>query len=167
MPNLEKTELRKKLIQKRRDIQDKTQKDSVIFKNLSTAMLFLKVDLILTYYSTELEVDTHALLDYCFDKNIAAAIPAIIDETMRFFRVEPRLGELELGEEITHFTNSVCIVPALAYSRNNERLGYGGGYYDRFLRSYAGKKIGLCYKEFVLDIPIEQHDEKVDIVITD
>lgn len=48
-------------------------------------------------------------------------------------------------EKLTDFTGSLCIVPALMYDLKGYRLGYGGGYYDRFLSGYDGYKIGITY----------------------
>ena len=68
--------------------------------------------------------------------------------------------------EITE--NTVCIVPGLAFTPDGGRLGYGGGYYDRFLSDYSGTSIGLCYSELLFDsLPSEEYDIAVDIIITD
>ncbi|MCL2071255.1 MAG: 5-formyltetrahydrofolate cyclo-ligase [Oscillospiraceae bacterium] len=164
----EKVELRKSLLQKRRGIQNKPQKDMAIFKNLTKLPEFEKARLVVTYVSTELEADTHRLLRHCLEKSIAVAIPAIINEEMKFFRL---IKMWEIGEEIDFYApdlgTQLAVVPGLAYNKAHYRLGYGGGYYDRFLCGFNGKKIGLCYEEFILDIPVEQHDRKVDMVITE
>jgi len=144
---------------------DKASKDKAIFEKIIALPQFARVEntgLVLTYVSTELEVDTRRLIDYCFDNSITVAVPGIADEQMRFFKLE---SWDTIGDEVMDFTDSICIVPALAYDENNYRLGYGGGYYDRFLREYKGVKIGICYREFIVDIPVEKHDEGVDIVI--
>jgi len=156
-----KVELRRELIKKRRSAANKAEKDSAVFEQLIALPQLKKAELVLTYVSTEIEVDTRRLIDYCFENKIALAVPGIVDEKMRFFQ----LLNWEIGNEIFDFSNSICIVPALAYDKSNRRLGYGGGYYDRFLKDYTGYKIGLCYEEFMLDIPVEEHDEGVDIVL--
>jgi 5-formyltetrahydrofolate cyclo-ligase len=159
-----KSQLRRELIARRKNMSDsvKEAKDCAIFEELVKKITDLKIELVLTYYSTNIEVDTHRLIDYCFVNNIRAAIPVIIDDAVRFFCIE---NLEDIGEEIVDFTNSVCIVPALAYNSGNRRIGYGGGYYDRFLKNYTGYKIGLCYEEFIMEIPVEEHDEGVDSVI--
>jgi 5-formyltetrahydrofolate cyclo-ligase len=160
---MNKSNLRKELIAKRKSITDKSQKDTQIYKNLIALPQFTKARSVLTYVSTSIEVDTKRLIEHCFNRNIPVAIPVIIDETMRFFRIDNLEDFPE--NEFTDFTDSICIVPALAYNRDNYRLGYGGGFYDRFLRNYSGVKIGLCYEEFLTDIPVEEHDERVDIIV--
>lgn len=62
----------------------------------------------------------------------------------------------------------VLLVPGLAFSKTGERLGRGGGYYDRYLESYQGIKIGLCYENQIQPvIPVDVHDQKMDWVVTD
>ena len=64
----------------------------------------------------------------------------------------------------------VVIVPAVAFSTNGQRIGYGGGYYDRFLErlNKNTKKIGLTYDELLYEnLPQEEHDIPVDIIVTD
>ena len=60
----------------------------------------------------------------------------------------------------------IVIVPAVAFDRQCYRLGYGGGFYDRFLENYNGIKIGLTYRECVCDkIDEDENDVKMDKVI--
>lgn len=61
----------------------------------------------------------------------------------------------------------LVIVPALCCDKNNYRLGYGGGFYDRFLKDFCGKKIVCLPKEFIVEnVFAEKHDIPVDLVIT-
>ncbi|MCY4643118.1 MAG: 5-formyltetrahydrofolate cyclo-ligase [Bacteriovoracales bacterium] len=60
------------------------------------------------------------------------------------------------------------VVPALGLTRSGKRLGRGKGYYDRILKTFRGPTIGLCFEEQLCDeIPEEEHDQRVQIVITD
>ncbi len=62
----------------------------------------------------------------------------------------------------------LAIVPALACDKNGYRLGYGGGFYDRFLKDFDGTKICCVPKKLVLDtIYPQKHDIKMDMIITD
>ena len=158
-----KSDLRKELIAKRRTMQGKSAKDRKIFDKLVALPQFQKAELILTYYSTEIEVDTLKIIDYCFKQGKKVALPAIVDETMQFYDITE---DLDLDNcQLSTVNCQLCIVPGLAFNKDGKRLGYGGGYYDRFLRDYPGVKIGLCYEEFIMEIPVEKHDEGVDIVI--
>ena len=64
----------------------------------------------------------------------------------------------------------LILVPALACDRQGYRLGYGGGYYDRyFAREGRGAfKIGICYDvQLIKTIPAEAHDARLDVIVTD
>ena len=69
---------------------------------------------------------------------------------------------------VTDFDNAICIVPGICYDKENYRIGYGKGYYDRFLSKNKIKTIGLCYKECMIEkIDNDKYDYKIDEVITD
>ena len=68
---------------------------------------------------------------------------------------------------------SVLLVPILAFDGEGFRLGYGGGFYDRTLQSFRDKKagvisVGVAYEaQFVTKLPIEEHDQRLDFVVTE
>ncbi len=65
-------------------------------------------------------------------------------------------------------TDVLCIVPGLCFDKNGSRIGYGGGYYDRFLKDLCGVVMGLCYDEcFLESIPRDEHDISVDLILTE
>ncbi len=69
---------------------------------------------------------------------------------------------------VDDLSHSVCIVPGLVFDRYGYRLGYGKGYYDRFLKSFSGKSIGIVYSEFIIDsLPSEETDMPVDLIVTE
>lgn len=69
----------------------------------------------------------------------------------------PLMGEIDL-----------VVVPAVCYDRKGYRLGFGGGYYDRWLEGFSGVKVGLCREVVLRDaVPVEAHDAKVDILLTE
>lgn len=62
----------------------------------------------------------------------------------------------------------VVIVPGLGFSESGQRLGRGGGFYDRWLAKFEGKKIGLCFEAQLLQkLPTEPHDVVMDLVVTE
>lgn len=70
-------------------------------------------------------------------------------------------------KEVDDFSKSICIVPAIAYDKFGYRLGYGKGYYDRFLSAYHGICIGVQYDELVCEkLFIDKYDVPVDYIIT-
>ncbi len=63
---------------------------------------------------------------------------------------------------------TLLVIPALAFDRNYFRLGYGGGYFDRFLAHHSVATVGVCFDAFILpQIPVEPHDIPVQDLITE
>lgn len=63
---------------------------------------------------------------------------------------------------------AACVVPALVYDKRGYRLGYGKGYYDRYLGSFTGSKVGLVYSSFIVDeVPRGRFDLSVDFIVTE
>jgi len=160
-----KSNLRQELLEKRRNITDKTSKDLAIFDKLIDLPQFQKAKLVLTYVSTGSEVDTKQLIDYCSKQGISVAVPGIVNEEMRFFRLKKLW---HMGHELQNKADSICIVPVLAFDQNNFRLGYGGGYYDRFLPGVSAFTVGLARELLMRDeLPVQSHDVAVKCVITE
>ena len=78
---------------------------------------------------------------------------------------------LSVDIDIIHgksYKNSLCITPGLVFDNEGYRIGYGKGYYDRFFNKYDGVKIGITYKDTLLEsVPHEEYDNQVDFIITD
>lgn len=176
----EKQLLRKQLIKKRTEIsqEQKNQMDNRIFTSLINLENVKNAEIILTYVSTPIEVDTHELIKWATKNGKIVGVPITFKEHIAFYKIDS-LSELKISSfgilepteneqnSIHDFTNSICVVPALAYDSDGFRIGYGKGYYDKFLQGYCGMKIGVCYKDFIMKIPTEKHDVFVDIVVTD
>lgn len=173
----EKKALRKVLIQRRRDTPQeiKSAADERIFTRLLP--LLEECSSVFTYVSTDIEVDTRQLLSWCFIHGKPAAVPVSGDTELTFYPVSCfdalSAGRFGIMEPTNRFStavpdeHSLCIIPALICDREGYRLGYGRGYYDRYLAGFPGKKVIICYADFVGAVPIEPHDRCADAVITD
>ena len=74
----------------------------------------------------------------------------------------------ETSEKYTPQPSDICIVPAMAYDKKGFRLGYGKGFYDRFLPNFLGIKAGFCYSDFIKNqLPRGRFDISVDMIITE
>ncbi|NLC34269.1 MAG: 5-formyltetrahydrofolate cyclo-ligase [Erysipelothrix sp.] len=131
------------------------------------------------YINKNDEVMTLEFLPYFLEHFdvIAATVVDEEDGTMEFRQFtnvkqlkEGYVGILEPleGDVISKEDLDVILVPMLGYDKYCNRIGYGKGYYDRYLEDYKGLKIGLGFVEQNLSkIPTEDHDVRLDKVITD
>lgn len=155
-------------------------KDSAIFNKIISLQKFRQAGILLTYVSTTIEVDTHRLIKYAFDQGKQVAVPRCVPGTRHMeFCLINSFDDLEKGtfsvlepkkscRIINFFPNSFCIVPGLGYDINGFRLGYGGGYYDRFLSNYKGTMAGICYVSCLhSNLPHGRFDCTVDLLITE
>lgn len=135
-----------------------------------------KASAVFTYASTNIEVDTRRIISYCLERGIPTALPVSGDRELEFHYIksidELKKGRFNIDEPppvCPAFADSdtLCIVPALCADGEGLRLGYGRGYYDRFLSSFTGTSVILCYKGFRRSVPAEPHDYKADITIFD
>ncbi len=168
--------LRIELIAQRRamDKDKKALSDRNIFEQLKP--LLDGVSAVFTYASTEIEVDTRRLIDHCLENNIPVALPISGETELSFFYIkstdELSCGKFNIDEPTAEYPASfdkrtLCIVPALCADGCGYRLGYGRGYYDRFLSKFTGKSVILCYSSFKREVPCELHDKKADLTIFD
>lgn len=175
---LSKQALRRELLSSRRSMDKSTKKkyDDSIHTKLTELIGKIAPRQILCYVSTEIEVETTEFLREMLLKGKTVYAPRCENGIMRFFRIHD-LSELKKGafgilepigsEEFSEDRDSVCITPALSFSRDGYRLGYGGGYYDRFFQSYGGLSVGICYDSFLRELPREDFDRPVRILVTE
>lgn len=135
-----------------------------------------KARAVFTYASTDIEVDTRRVIAYCLEREIPAALPVSGDTELSFFYIndisELKKGRFGIDEPPTDRPavadeNTLCIVPALCADGEGLRLGYGRGYYDRFLSGFAGRSVIICYRDFKMKVPAEPHDFKANFTIFD
>ena len=178
-----KTRLREFYKNKRKNLDkfEKNQKDIALLENLLKLYKFKSCKTVLTYVSLPLEVDTKAFINHCFKLGKSVAVPYCIPNTRNIdFYYINSLNDLTTGtfsvlepditksQKVTDFSDSICILPGLCFDKKGYRLGYGKGYYDRFLANYDNTVIGLCYIEFMRNNLIHgRFDRRADIVVTD
>lgn len=176
-----KSQLRKEIKLQRRNIQNKKQADERIANRLFSASYYRSADTILAYVSLPDEIETDCIIEYALSNNKRVAVPYCVDDDghMEFYLINS-LNDLQIGSfgvreprldvcrKLDSFDNSIILVPALSFDDKGYRLGYGKGYYDRFLQNYPFISIGLCYNIFVKnEIPIGEYDKKVDYIVTE
>ena len=179
---IEKKELRRQLLQIRRDIPTE-QKNSA---SLSIRSEILKLidsgsfDAVLLFSPIRGEPDVASLTEELIKRSIRVAFPISLTEVTQLdFREVYSLDDLKAGAygisepdasapHLGSLKNTLCVVPAIAYDKSGIRLGYGKGYYDRFLSAVNVTAVGVCYSCLLMDtLPCDPNDIPVDIIITE
>jgi len=183
---MQKAEMRKKYLNKRSrlsfsEVNRMSKKITDKFFSLNQV---IKAKKIMGYVSKAKEVNTFPLLEKLLDEGYLLYVPytkknetalgtAQINDLKSELK-EGTFGVLEpiknIRDQKAHHNLDIIIVPGAVFSKSGFRIGYGGGYYDSFLSTYGQNalKIGFCFDEFLLDeLPSEEHDIAVDIIITE
>ena len=164
---LVKRELRDRMKTLRRNMPpaEKAAKDAAILGRITALPEYRRASLVLTYVSTPIEV----AVPYCIPGKVEmlfCQISSMEDLAPGTFGVlEPDPEKLPV---LRDFRDSVCILPGLAFDLQGYRLGYGKGYYDRFLSKYRGVNIGACYNVCLKPLlPHGRYDKMVAILATE
>jgi 5-formyltetrahydrofolate cyclo-ligase len=174
-----KSQIRNKIIKIRKK---KFNKDLKV--DLSKFISFLKIDRlnfksIGGYYPSNYEIDDLDILDLLEKKNFKVSLPIIKkDNQMNFYnwsRNDPlKINKFGIPEPVSSniFYPDILLVPLVAYDSSLNRLGYGGGYYDRYIKKIEKVKkvvkIGLAFSfQKISSIPINQNDKRLDFIVTE
>ncbi len=172
---MNKIELRKKYLEIRKNISDREKKNKTIYESIINTREFVNSELVLCYVSNNDEVDTFKIIEHSLEIGKKVAVPKCEKDIIKFYYIES-LKELKKGcfnilepqnnNLVTNYDNSICIIPGICFDKFNNRVGYGKGYYDKFLNYYKGIKIGITYKECICEkIDINKYDIKIDKII--
>ena len=178
---MNKTEARKIFSEKRKSVslENKLINDKKIFDNIINSHIINDFEKILCYVSVKDEPDTRILIDYLMKSGKTVYIPHCSASEMKFYQLND-INELIDGafgiptvdissqKPLENFKKTICIVPALSFDSNGYRLGYGGGFYDRFLNNKEIFKLGISYEICLTDeLPHDDFDIAVDALITE
>lgn len=177
-----KTEIRERVKQSRRDLipEDKEKLDRSIAENVRRLYQYKNSTTLLCYVSTPIEVDTINIIKNAWKDGKRVAVPRCIPDTrLMDFHYITSLDQLSEGmfrvlepdkslPIVNNFDECLMLVPALAYDRRGYRLGYGKGYYDRYMSKFTGATVGLCYSSDVrYHLYHGKFDRAVDTLVTD
>lgn len=181
---MDKVFIRKEMIKRREEISlaQKSHMDREILKRLLESKYYNNSNVIFTFVSFKKEVDTHNLIGQALKDGKKICVPRVINKKSGMVAcyidglhsLTPGcMGILEPGENAVLANKDdmdLIIVPGLAFDRKGGRIGYGGGYYDKFLEELPGDipKVAIAYDfQIIHYIRMCQHDIKVDLIITD
>jgi len=175
-----KQQLRQKCRALRRELgeEHRQRASRSICEQLASWSIFLRAETLLTYMPMKAEVDLRPLLEQFPAKHWV--LPRIVPEEnhrMDFHPYDPQrlvvhpFGMAEPAADLPLIAATeiqLVLVPGLAYDRHGWRLGYGGGYYDRFLAAFGGVSVGVAYQALVLEsIPHHEHDVAVGWIVSE
>ncbi len=169
-----KDELRKYLIEKRKEIINKKELSTIIVNKIIDLDIYKKAKVIALYKSMKDEVDTNFLISNSL-KEKKVLLPRIINNQIHFIVInkntlyeKSNIGVLEpLGEEYCGNIDLI-IVPGIAFDKNLNRLGFGMGYYDKYLSNIDIYKIGICFDNQIVElVPTNDLDIKMDMIISE
>lgn len=176
---MNKQELRKEL-KKRRDalLQDVRETYSrQICQNLLDLPMVKETDIIYAYSATRSEVSLQILIEDALERHSRIGMPKVFGDAMDFYVIrqlldlkkgafgilEPQADEKDLLTD----NRGICLVPGLGFDAAGGRIGYGKGYYDRYLQAFPGLiRIGCCFEEQLVEkIPKEAQDISMDYLM--
>jgi len=169
---MDKNTLRNLVLNKRKEYDNKyiLEKSNIIKYNLLNNIDFNNINTVHIYLSKKKEVDTWNIIDYIlnnFDTKII--VPKVNGDDLEHYYfdknnlVKNKSGiyepiDCKLFEKDSF---DLIIIPLLIVNKRGYRVGYGGGYYDKFLSKYSGLKVGLSLED-PIDFKEEEHDIKLD-----
>ena len=179
-----KKELRLQFKEKRKNLdkQKKTELDGKISANIMKSVSYEYADVVLMFYPTLYEIDLLDVYEKAKADGKRVAFPRCVSRGIMKFYFAEKENDFEksscgISEPKTHCEEYVpgcakhplCIVPCLCAFTDGARLGYGGGYYDRFLSHFDGISMCVQYEQNLFDgIPFDKrYDKKTDIVVTE
>ena len=175
---MEKKELREKYLIVRKEVSDKVTKSDIIFDKVKNLDVYKNAKVIGIYYSLGDEVSTLSLINYSINIGKEVCVPKVVDKNkMEFYQIgnnsnleKSNFNVLEptSGSIVDPLTIDLMIVPGIVFSKTNYRVGYGMGYYDKYLVKTHAYKIGLSFREtYIEEVEHNDNDIKLDMVITD
>jgi 5-formyltetrahydrofolate cyclo-ligase len=164
------------------DVKKRLEWDEIIFDKLINSTFYKECKTIFTFVSFKSEVNTHRFIEHAIRGSKIIGVPKIKNKQtgIEVFKINS-LKDLEVGYFNTLEPRSECpkvnnedidfiVMPGLAFDREGGRIGYGGGFYDRFLMNLNKKvdKIAIAYQFQIFDdVPTNEMDVNVDGIITE
>lgn len=164
-------------------LDTRADRDSRICRHAMGLVSFRFAEYVLLYAALEDEIDIYDIAKEAMarDKKIAFPRCRKEDHTMKYHIVDSldqlapdSYGILEPPEDLPVYDpendtgSAICFVPGLVYDKAGFRVGYGKGFYDRFLSRFKGSSVGVVYSDFILpEVPRGRFDVSVDILLSE
>ncbi len=177
--------LRKELLHKRNalSLKETETKSNAIFLKIIKAKEYLSAKTIMFYVAKGNEVSTTKIIQHALEhkKNVCVPKVDITKHILHAIEIKALDGELQKGhfgiheplfeeKKVMHLNNiDLIVIPGIAFDMKGHRLGWGKGYYDKFLEKH-GKihKVGLAFEfQLLQELPRDKHDIPVNMVVTE
>ena len=181
---MDKNILRSRMKKLRADIEPavRENKDKAVYKNILSSGVLENAEWVYVFVSYGTETDTRMLIDFLLKSLFhRVSVPRVDGKEMEFYEIksldglkpgyngipEPASGEPLPGKDC------IMVMPGLVFDQYHGRIGYGGGYYDRYIARHKQERIfktAIAYNFQVLKdeiIEMEPHDIRPDVIITD
>lgn len=175
---MDKKELRRQIKEKKRQMTSQQIEiaSARLCEMFTATSQYRQAKTVYGYLPYNQEVRTVPLLEQALRDGKRVAVPKIYGEEMKFIYLDD-LSKVEkssfgipepvLDEPIADDTTALVLMPGLAFTKAGDRMGYGGGFYDKFLSSEPDHPtVALCYDFQIVDeIPTAEYDIPVDLVL--
>ncbi len=155
------------------------ERDARLCRLIEASASYRYAETLLTYAPIGAEINVMPLLRAALSAGKRVALPRTLERgvmTFHYITAEEellpgRFGIREPREDAPLFTaapSTLMLVPGIVFDEGGRRIGYGGGYYDRFLRTHEVATLGLVYRDFILPtLPHGHYDRRVSALATD
>ena len=175
---MNKSELRQALKVSRNNMtpEEVTEKSNKICDKVINSDFFKNAGIVMVYLSFKNEVNTRKIIEKAFAENMKVLVPITSGDDMYLSVLENltsfKKGAFGIDEPsvINEWSGKIdiCIIPGLGFDKSGGRIGFGKGYYDKFLSKNSCIKIGIAYSDQIKEnVFSEPHDIPMDIVVTE
>ena len=161
----------------RHDFPNKKELSRIICNKIIELDIYQKSKVICLYKAMNDEVDTDYLIDYSLKNKKTVLLPRVGDNELVFYKIDYNtkytkscFGVLEPNENANIYSDKMDLIicPGVCFDSFHNRLGYGKGYYDRFLKGQNIYKVGICFDiQLIAKVPTNNLDIEMDLIITD
>ena len=172
-----------KALRREMDPEEKFKRDTAVCQAAESLVSFRYAEYVLLYAATDDEIDVYPIAKSAFEKGKKVLFPRCDKKTHTMeYHIVNSLDELKVDSYglleppadapvydcVNETGGAVCFVPGLVYDKAGYRLGYGKGFYDRYLSQFSGCTIGVVYSDYILpEVPRGRFDVSVDILLTE
>ena len=180
---MEKKQLRSQVLEQLNQItyQQYRVRSQQLAYNLLNESAIMQASTIAITISNQPEVDTTFIIEQLWKMNKQVVVPKCIpkERSMKFYAIDSFLETersfnnilepiVEITEPVKKADIDVIVVPGVVFDKEGYRIGFGGGYYDRYLQDFHGSRIAVAFNEQIMnEVPKESHDLPVHILLTE